>query len=124
MREIKISKNKELIEAASGTDTDKNLTLAVTITVRLSLVLLEKLKKIVASSRCGSNYIYPNTSTIIRNALEAYKDGMAITALVSDKQKKETSLKISKELKAFYDSLPAKSEMLERAINTYLKDKI
>lgn len=96
------------------------------ITVRISILLIDKLKNIVISNKAGGNFEYTNASDFMRNALNAYKNGMTLIAQRTNDDKKETSFRVSKELKDFYCNLPqnAKSEIIERAINTYIKHKL
>ena len=96
------------------------------ITVRLSILLIDTLKNIIISNKAGGNFEYTNVSDLIRNALEAYKDGMTLIVQRTKDEKKETSFRVSKELKDFYCSLPenTKSEIIERATNTYIKHKL
>lgn len=96
------------------------------ITVRISILLIDKLKNIVISNKSGGNFEYTNASDFMRNALNAYKNGMTLIAQRTNDDKKETSFRVSKELKDFYCNLPqnAKSEIIERAINTYIKHKL
>lgn len=96
------------------------------ITVRLSILLIDTLKNIVISNKAGGNFEYTNVSDLIRNALEAYKNGMTLIVQRTKDEKKETSFRVSKELKDFYCSLPenTKSEIIERAVHTYIKHKL
>jgi Arc/MetJ-type ribon-helix-helix transcriptional regulator len=96
------------------------------ITVRISSLLLDSLKNIITSNKAGGNFEYTNVSDLIRKALESYKDGMSLIAQRPEDQKRETSFRISNELRDFYQSLPdnTKSEIMERAISTYIKHKI
>lgn len=96
------------------------------ITVRLSTVLIDTLKNMIISNKAGGNFEYTNVSDLLRRSLEAYKNGMTLIIQRIKDEKKETSFRVSKELKEFYLSLPenAKSEIIERAANTYIKHKI
>ena len=96
------------------------------ITVRLSILLIDTLKNIIISNKAGGNFEYTNVSDLIRNALEAYKNGMTLIVQRTKDEKKETSFRISKELKDFYCNLPenTKSEIIERAVHTYIKHKL
>lgn len=96
------------------------------ITVRISSLLLDSLKNIINSNKAGGNFEYTNVSDLIRKALEAYKNGMALVAQRSKDQKRETSFRVSSGLKDFYQSLPenTKAEIIERAVSTYIKNKI
>ena len=96
------------------------------ITVRLSTMLIDTLRNIITSNKTGGNFEYTNVSDLLRKSLEAYKNGMCLIAQRIKDEKKETSFRVSKELKEFYLSLPenAKSEIIERAAYTYIKHKI
>lgn len=96
------------------------------ITVRISSLLLDSLKNIINSNKAGGNFEYTNVSDLIRKALEAYKNGMTLVAQRSKDQKKETSFRVSSELRDFYQSLSenTKAEIIERAVSTYIKNKI
>ena len=96
------------------------------ITVRLSTMLIDTLRNIITSNKTGGNFEYTNVSDLLRKSLEAYKNGMSLIAQRTKDEKKETSFRVSKELKEFYLSLPenVKSEIIERAAYTYIKHKI
>lgn len=96
------------------------------ITVRLSVLLIDTLKNIIISNKVGGNFEYTNTSDLIRNALDAYKNGMTLITQRAKDEKKETSLRVTQELKEFYSSLPnnAKSEIIERAVSTYINHRL
>jgi Arc/MetJ-type ribon-helix-helix transcriptional regulator len=96
------------------------------ITVRLSTMLIDILRNIITSNKTGGNFEYTNVSDLLRKSLEAYKNGMSLIVQRTKDEKKETSFRVSKELKEFYLSLPenAKSEIIERAAYTYIKHKI
>lgn len=96
------------------------------ITVRISSLLLDSLKNIINSNKAGGNFEYANVSDLIRKALEAYKNGMGLVVQRSKDPKRETSFRVSNELKDFYQSIPenTKSEITERAVSTYIKHKL
>ena len=96
------------------------------ITVRLSTMLIDTLRNIITSNKTGGNFQYTNVSDLLRKSLEAYKNGMSLIVQRTKDEKKETSFRVSKEIKEFYLSLPenAKSEIIERAAYTYIKHKI
>ena len=96
------------------------------ITVRLSILLIDTLKNIIISNKAGGNFEYTNVSDLIRNALNSYKNGMILIVQRTKDEKKETSLRVTQELKDFYSNLlqNTKSEIIERAVNTYIKHKL
>lgn len=96
------------------------------ITLRLNVLVLNILKNIIISNKAGGDYQYVNISDIVRNALEAYKNGMQLTTQRNSGSYKETSCRIPKELKDFYLSLPnkVKTEIVDRSITTYINNHI
>lgn len=96
------------------------------ITLRLNVLVLNILKNIISSNKAGGNYQYVNISDIVRNALEAYKNGMQLTTQRNSGVYKETSCRVPKELKDFYLSLPnnVKTEIIDRSITTYINNYI
>jgi hypothetical protein len=132
MREIKkissisrtIEEKSDFTNESSTFNTSKSN--GYKITVRLSILLIDTLKNIIISNKAGGNFEYTNVSDLIRNALEAYKNGMTLIVQRTKDEKKETSFRVSKELKNFYCSLPenTKSEIIERAVHTYIKHKL
>ena len=132
MREIKknssvsqiIEEKSNFTNEASAFNTSKSN--GYKITVRLSILLIDTLKNIIISNKAGGNFEYTNVSDLIRNALEAYKNGMTLIVQRTKDEKKETSFRVSKELKDFYSNLPenTKSEIIERAVHTYIKHKL
>lgn len=96
------------------------------ITLRLNVLILNILKNIIISNKAGGDYQYVNISDIVRNALEAYKNGMQLTTQRNSGSYKETSCRMPKELKDFYLSLPnkVKTEIVDRSITTYINNYI
>jgi predicted DNA binding CopG/RHH family protein len=131
MREIKKISTAQKVEDKSNTIEKHNTFNASKsnkhkITVRLSMLLIDTLKNIIISNKAGGNFEYTNVSDLMRNALDAYKNGMILTVQRAKDEKKETSFKVTQELKDFYSSLPqnTKSEIIERAVNTYIKHRL
>lgn len=127
MREIKkIPSTYTAVENSKIFTLDSSNSNGYKITARLSTLLIDVLKNIIISNKAGGNFKYTNVSDLLRNALEAYKNGMTLIVQRTKDKKKETSFRVSEELKNFYLSLPdnAKSEIIERAANTYIKHKM
>jgi hypothetical protein len=132
MRSIKKTSSISVIEnnetnikndVASLGDTNEN---EYKITVRLSAALIDTLKNIITSNKAGGDFEYINVSDLLRKSLTAYKNGMSLIVQRTKDQKKETSFRATKELKDFYTNLPnnTKSEIIERAVNTFIKHKM
>jgi len=117
--------NKDMI-AKHSIIMDQATTDTYKITIRLSVFLLDTLKNIIISNKTGGDFKYTSVSDLIRKSLDSYKNGMTLMTQRTKDQKKETSFRVSKELKDFYYTLPqnAKSEIIERAISTYIKHKL
>jgi hypothetical protein len=66
------------------------------ITVRLSSLLIDTLKNIIISNKAGGNFEYTNVSDLLRNALEAYKNGMTLIVQRTKDKKKKHHLEFQK----------------------------
>ena len=107
MREIK--KSSAPLKASNKVNTfdnqnfyDKNQSNSCKITVRLSILLIDTLKNIIISNKAGGNFEYTNVSDLMRNALDAYKNGRTLITQRAKDEKKETSFRVNQELKDFY----------------------
>lgn len=122
MREIEIEEDDISIEHKINNKSkfDNN-----SVSIRLSVFLIEKLKNIVASNKAGGDFKYTSVGHIIRSAIKAYQNGMTLRTQSSNDKKRDINVKMaSNELRDFYFSLPqgVKSEICERAISTYIRD--
>jgi hypothetical protein len=117
--------NKERQDKKVKNNTTQDKTIIKTekkITFACNAYLLEKVKKILLAKQSQGNYQYINCSQVIRQALEAYQKGMALTAQRQiNNPKKEISFRLSGELLIFYESLTSftKTAILERALASY-----
>jgi len=93
------------------------------IRVRYDTILYDTLQNMIRSSHAAQDFTYPSLADFIRVALQAYKDGMALTELDQNGPKIETSLRVDRELAQFYKSLPGRMrpKILERVIRTFVK---
>jgi len=92
------------------------------ITFRCDIFLLEKVKNTLTSQHLAGNYQYPNLSTLIRLALQAYQEGMPLTyQRETNYPKKEISFRLTDELLSFYQTLSpyTKTLILERSLGSY-----
>jgi len=91
------------------------------IIFRCDIFLIEKIKNTLASQHLAGNYQYPNLSYFFRSALQAYQQGMPLTYQRQKNPRKEVSFRLTEDLFAFYNSLPARSKtaILERALGSY-----
>ena len=58
-------------------------------------MLIDTLKNIIISNKVGGNFQYTNASDLIRNALDAYKNGMTVISQQAKDRKKETSFRVT-----------------------------
>jgi hypothetical protein len=93
------------------------------LTVRYDTLLYDTLQNMIRSSHTAQDFTYPSLADFIRAALRAYKDGMVLTELDQHGPKRETSLRVDRELWLFYKALPGRlrSKILERVLRTFMK---
>lgn len=92
------------------------------ITFACDAYLVEKIKNALQSQHLAGNYQYTNLSQLLRQALQAYQQGLPLTyQRQPNHPRQEISLRLDPELTTFYLSLPlsAKTSILERALGTY-----
>ena len=94
------------------------------IAFRINKVLYDTVQNAVAASQAANDFTYAYPADYIRAALQALKGGMKLTVLHGQGPKVDSTLRVSVELKQFYDSLPdrSRSKILERAIRTFMKE--
>jgi hypothetical protein len=94
------------------------------VSVRYGTALYGTIQNIIESSHAAQDFTYTSPSDFVRAALQAYKDGMVLTELEGPGEKMESKLRVSSELKRFYQSLPSqmRTKILERAIRTFIKN--
>lgn len=93
------------------------------ITVRYDTLLYDTLQNMIRSSHTAQDFTYTSLADFIRAALRAYKDGMVLTELDQNGPKRETSLRVDRELWLFYKALPGRmrSKIFERVLRTFMK---
>ena len=93
------------------------------ITVLYDTLLYDTLPHMIRSSHTAQDFTYPSLADFIRAALRAYKDGMVLTELDQNGPKRETSLRVDRELWLFYKALPGRmrSKILEWVLRTFMK---
>ena len=91
------------------------------ITFRCDIFLIEKIKNMLTSQHLAGNYQHPNLSYFFRSALHAYQHGIALTYQRKNNPRKEVSFRLTQELLAFYNSLPARSKtaIMERVLGSF-----
>ena len=108
----------------SSVETNRDTAYNQSITVRYGTSLYSTIQNLIESSHAAQDFTYITPSDFVRAALKAYQDGMQLTELDEPDQKRETKLRVSTDLKKFYQSLPKgiRNKLLERAIRTYMKN--
>ena len=93
------------------------------ITFRCDTYLVAKIKNALTSKKLAGDYHHANFSSLIRQALQSYQQGMNLTYQRKNNPKKEISFRLDEELSNFYHNLPARSrtEILERVLGSYLE---
>jgi hypothetical protein len=100
---------------------------AVTETIQIyySTLHYSTLQNTLEAQHNQGDFTYNSVSDLIRAALEAYKNGLQLTELDQKGGKTSLKIRVDKDLKVFFDSLPGqmKSKITERAVRTFLKNQ-
>lgn len=93
--------------------------------IRLNEVLYNTIRNSIIASHAALDFTHTSVADVVRNALQAYKDGMEPVELAQEGKKVATTVRVSAELKEFYDNMPnrMRTKLVERAVRTYLKNK-
>ncbi len=93
------------------------------ISIRCDTLLYNTIQSMVTASHAAQDFTYSSPSDVLRAALQAYKDGMELTALDEKGEKLGTTIRVDRATKDFYTSLPnrMRTKILERAIRTFMK---
>jgi Arc/MetJ-type ribon-helix-helix transcriptional regulator len=95
-----------------------------TIQIYYSTLHYSTVQNTLTAQHNQGDFTYNSVSDLIRAALEAYKNGMQLTELDQKGEKTSLKIRVDKDLKAFFDSLPGqmKSKITERAVRTFIKN--
>ena len=94
------------------------------LSIRCNALLYNTIQNMLTAAHTVEDFTYVSVSDFIRAALLAYQDGMPLTELDKKGEPKiSTTVRVDRELKAFYRSLPdrLRSQLVERAIRTFIK---
>jgi hypothetical protein len=94
------------------------------IQIQVNTLLYDTLQNMVNVSITGQDFSFTSVTDFIRAALEAYKNGMKLIEQDQPGDRKQTSMRVTKELHEFYKTIPnrLKRTVLERAIRTFIKN--
>ena len=94
------------------------------ITIQCNALLYTTLQNTVKALHAGNDFTYTSVTDIIREALQAYQEGMELTEMEQLGKKKQTSIRVDTSLYKFYKSLPnqLRTKILEKAIRSYIKN--
>ncbi|MCG6137077.1 MAG: hypothetical protein MET45_20990 [Nostoc sp. LLA-1] len=95
------------------------------ISLQCNTLLYITLQNMISSQHTANDFTYSSVTDVIRSALDAYKDGMELTELDEHGERKQISLRVTKEQHKFYRSLPnqLRRKLVERAIRTFIKNQ-
>lgn len=95
------------------------------IYIRCNSILYNTMQNRLATAHTAQDFTYVSVADFIRAALQAYFDGMPLTELDQTGEKINTTIRVDKGLKTFYQNLPdrLKSKLVERAIRTFIKSQ-
>jgi predicted DNA-binding antitoxin AbrB/MazE fold protein len=111
-------------ESLSDNKTYSNRT--YTIPIRVNSSLYDTLQESLDSLNTLGDYSYTSIADIIRKSLVAYQEGMELTEIaLNSGDKITTSIRVDENVYKFHKKLPnrKKTEILERAVRTFIKEK-
>ncbi|WP_036489613.1 hypothetical protein [Myxosarcina sp. GI1] len=105
---------------------EKTKSYSYPITIQCNTLLYTTMQNKVEAMHATSDFTYTSVTDLIRAAIKAYKEGMELTELEQKGKKKQTSIRLEENTYNFYKELPdqMKTKIIERAIRTFLKERI
>ena len=98
---------------------------AYTISLQFNTLLYTTLQNMISSAHTAHDFTYASVADVIRAALSAYQDGMELTELDEAGERRNISIRLTKNQFDFYKSLPHRMgrKIVERAVRTFLKNQ-
>ena len=121
----KTEKKTEPLKEEQSTNVRTKGALSETIQVHYNSLHYTTLQNSIASQHSAGDFTYTSVSDLIRAGLKAYKEGMQLTEQSEKGNKVQISVRLDREMKSFFDSLPnqLKSKITERAVRTFVKNQ-
>ncbi len=96
------------------------------ITIQCNTLLYTTMQNMVKAMHTANDFTYTSVTDVIRAAIKAYQEGMELTELDEKGKKKQTSIRLEEDTYNFYKELPdqMRTKIIERAIRTFLKEKL
>jgi hypothetical protein len=88
-------------------------------------MLYDTIQNKLSTAHAAADFTYTSIADIIRAALGAYRQGMALTELEEKGEKMMTTIRVDPTTRDFYSALPERmrTRILERAIRSFLKQR-
>ena len=104
---------------------DKADTYPHMITIRCNTMLYDTIQNMLTTAHTAQDFTYTSIADVLRAALGAYQQGMALTELEEKGEKLMTTIRVDRHTRDFYASLPERmrTKILERTIRTFLKQQ-
>jgi hypothetical protein len=93
------------------------------ISLQFNTLLYTTLQNMIDNAYTAGDFTYTSVANFIRAALDAYQNGMPLTELDNDGDRRNISLRVTKKQHNFYKSLPnrLRRKLLERAVRSFMK---
>jgi Arc/MetJ-type ribon-helix-helix transcriptional regulator len=111
-------------ELASSAKTISEETYSESISLQFNTLLYTTLQNMIEGSLAANDFTYTSVADVIRAALVAYQGGMELTELEQPGEKRNISLRLTKQQQEFYQSWPKRMRrrLLERAVRSFLRN--
>ena len=119
----KKSSVKEVVKPSSQAESKSY---AHPITIQCNTLLYTTMQNMIKAMHTANDFTYTSVTDVIRAAIKAYQEGMELTELDEKGKKKQTSIRLEEDTYNFYKELPdqMRTKIIERAIRTFLKEKL
>jgi Arc/MetJ-type ribon-helix-helix transcriptional regulator len=104
-------------------ESEEQSTALLSLPIRCNTILYSTISNMIEAQHTGGDYTFPSVSDVIRSAIQARKEGMDLTELAQEGNKKATTIRVNQELFDYYKSWPERmrAKILDRTIRSYLK---
>lgn len=93
------------------------------ISLQFNTLLYTTLQNMINNAYTAGDFTYTSVADFIRAALDAYQNGMPLTEMDTNGDRRNISLRVTKKQHDFYKSLPnrLRRKLLERAVRSFVK---
>jgi hypothetical protein len=93
------------------------------ISMQFNTLLYATLQNMVENAHTAGDFTYTSVADVIRGALEAYAEGMSLSELNREGERRNISVRVTQKQYDFYQSLPnrLRRKLVERAVRSFIK---